>query len=45
MRYYYFKYYVPRSPFSGLSYPSDIKKSLEKYMCISKNNYDESKCK
>lgn len=44
MRYYYFKYYVPRSPFSGLSYPDDMKKVLEKYICISKNNYDESKC-
>ena len=44
MRYYYFKYYVPKSPFKGLSYPTDIKKALEKYMCISKNNYDESKC-
>ena len=45
MRYYYFKYYVPKSPFKGLSYPSDIKNALEKYICISKNNYDESKCK
>ncbi len=45
MRYYYFKYYVPRTGFSNLNYPSDIKKVLEKYICISKNNYDESKCK
>lgn len=45
MRYYYFKYYVPKSPFKGYNYPSDIKKALEKYICISKNNYDESKCK
>ena len=45
MRYYYFKYEVPRTGFSHLNYPSDIKKVLEKYICISKNNYDESKCK
>ena len=45
MRYYYFKYYVPRAPFNNINYPSDIKKTLEKYICISKNNYDESKCK
>ena len=45
MRYYYFKYYEPRGSFKNLSYPSDIKKVLEKYICISKNNYDESKCK
>lgn len=45
MRYYYFKYYVPRVGFKNLLYPSDIKKSLEKYICISKNDYDDSKCK
>ena len=44
MRYYYFKYYVPKDGFNNLDYPSDIKKALEKYICISKNNYDESKC-
>ena len=44
MRYYYFKYDVPRAGFSSLTYPSDIKKVLDKYICISKNNYDESKC-
>ncbi len=45
MRYYYFKYYVPRNPFISLNYPDDIKKTLEKYICISQNEYDESKCK
>ena len=45
MRYYYFKYEVPRINFSNLDYPADLKKSLDKYICISKNNYDESKCK
>ena len=44
MRYYYFKYEVPRDGFSELSYPSDLKKSLDKYICISKNNYNESMC-
>ena len=45
MRYYYFKYNVPTKGYKSLSYPSDIKKSLERYICISKNDYDESKCK
>ena len=44
MRYYYLKYYVPRVGFKDLSYPMDVKNTLEKYICISKNNYDESKC-
>ena len=44
MRYYYFKYEVPRSGFNNLDYPSDMKKVLEKYICISENNYDESMC-
>ena len=44
MRYYYFKYYVPKSGFSNLNFPSDIKTTLEKYICVSLNDYDESKC-
>lgn len=44
MKYYYFKYLVPRSGYKDLDYPEDIKKTIEKYICISKNNYDESKC-
>ena len=43
-RYYYFKYEVPRTGFSSLSYPTDIKNSLERYICVSKNDYNESKC-
>ena len=45
MRYYYFKYYVPRNPFNSLSYPNDVKNVLEKYICISKNNYNDTLCK
>ena len=45
MRYYYFKYYVPTYGFKSSVYPSDIKKALEKYICISKNDYQEDKCK
>ena len=45
MRYYYFKYYVPTTGFSNLDYPSDIKKTLEKYVCIASNNYNKDKCK
>lgn len=44
MRYYYFKYNVPKSNFKNLNYPSDLKKALEKYICIAKNNYKEEGC-
>ena len=44
MRYYYFKYYVPTASFKNLPYPDDLKKTMEKYICISKNNYDETGC-
>ena len=44
MRYYYFKYNVPKAGFKDLNYPSDIKKVLEKYICIAKNNYKEEGC-
>lgn len=45
MRYYYFKYVVPTSGFSNLDYPEDIKKTLEKYICIAENDYDTNRCK
>ena len=41
MKYYYFKYYVPTPEFKNLTFPEDMKKALEKYICISKNNYNE----
>ena len=44
MRYYYFKYYVPSGSFESSVYPSDIKKVLEKYICISKNDYQVESC-
>ena len=44
MRYYYFKYLVPTSAYRNLDYPEDIKKVIEKYICIAKNNYDDTKC-
>lgn len=44
MRYYYFKEYVPRTPYKNLEYPQDIKTSLEKYICISVNDYVKGKC-
>ena len=44
MRYYYFKYIVPSPEFKDLSYPSDIKKTMEKYICIAKNDYDIERC-
>ncbi len=44
VKYYYFKYLKPTPEFSSLSFPSDIKRVLEKYICIANNDYDESKC-
>lgn len=45
VRYYYLKYTDPSSGYQNLSYPSDIKKVLEKYICIANNGYDDNKCK
>lgn len=44
VRYYYLKYTDPINDYSNLDYPSDIKKTLEKYICIANNNYDKRKC-
>jgi hypothetical protein len=44
VKYYYFKYLVPKGGYKDLNYPSDIKEVLEKYICISQNNYDDKKC-
>lgn len=45
MRYYYFKYEVPSEPYNKMEYPKDIRRILERYICVAKNNYNESKCK
>ena len=44
IRYYYFKYLDPLDSYSKLDYPSDIKKIIEKYICIAKNDYNKDKC-
>ena len=44
VKYYYFKYLKPVNEYSRLSFPSDIKKVLEKYICIANSDYDEGKC-
>ena len=43
-KYYYFKYIKKSSEYINISYPNDIKKVMEKYICIAKNDYDEGKC-
>lgn len=45
VKYYYFKYLVPKSGYKDLDYPLDIKEVLEKYICISANDYVDGKCK
>ena len=45
VKYYYFKFIVPRNEFDKLDYPSDIQKTIEKYICIAQNNYDIKQCK
>ena len=44
-KYYYFKYTKKASEYINISYPNDIKKVMEKYICIAKNDYNEEKCK
>jgi len=44
-KYYYFKYIKPTAGYRSLNYPQDIKNVMEKYICIAKNNYDDTKCK
>ena len=44
MKYYYFKYVIPKGGYENLDYPDDIKRTLEKYICISENDYDKTKC-
>ena len=43
-KYYYFKYTKRNGEYINMNYPSDIKKVMEKYICIAKNNYDKEKC-
>ena len=45
VKYYYFKYLKPNDEYSMLSFPSDIKNVIEKYICIAKNDYEDGKCK
>lgn len=44
IRYYYFKYLEPRGIYQNLEYPSDVKKVVEKYICIANNGYDKTSC-
>lgn len=44
IRYYYFKYLDPRGAYVNLDYPEDVKKVVEKYMCVAKNNYQRGNC-
>ena len=44
VRYYYLKYTDPITEYSMRTYPEDIKGNLEKYICITNNNYKEDKC-
>ena len=41
---YYAKYLVPLTKYKDMNYPDDIKETLEKYICIAKNNYDKNAC-
>ena len=45
VRYYYLKYTDPITEYKIKDYPSDTKEELEKYICITNNNYNEDKCK
>ena len=42
--YYYLKYIVPTGEHKNANVPDDIKKVIEKYICIAKNNYQQNGC-
>ena len=44
MSFYYLKYIVPTGHYASIDYPDDIKKVVEKYICIAKNNYRNNGC-
>ena len=44
VRYYYLKFTDPIPEYELRAYPNDIKKNLEKYICITNNGYKEDKC-
>ena len=44
VRYYYLKYIDPINSYKNLDYPLEVKKVLEKYICISSNDYDKNMC-
>lgn len=44
IRYYYLKYADPDVEYKDLNYPDDIKITLEKYICIANNGYNDSSC-
>jgi hypothetical protein len=41
---YYLKYIDPTDIYKDYDYPEDIKKVMDKYVCLAKNIYDEGKC-
>ena len=41
---YYLKYIVPTGKYANAYYPDDLKRIIEKYICIAKNNYNSNGC-
>lgn len=44
VKYYYLKYSDPQEGYSKLDYPSDIKNTIEKYICIANQDYQSETC-
>ena len=42
--FYYMKYYLKTKNFDKIEYTDELKKTIEKYICIANNNYDKNKC-
>lgn len=42
--YYYLTFIDPTTGYSASKYPTDLKTTIEKYLCVAKNNYDPTKC-
>lgn len=43
-KYYYFKYIDMDNQYVSLDYPEDIRQTMEKYICITKNDFNKNAC-
>ena len=44
MSFYYLKYIVPTGKYANISYPEELKKVIEKYICVATHDYHNKGC-